>query len=87
MLKVMLPIRNNAKNPQKNTETLARGYTSESYHGELSNEYRYDRVQMFFKNVCIRMLCTKGLILSVEEKVMINEMPKQVCTKITWLCI
>ena len=40
-------------------ETLANGYSSESTLGELSNEYQYDRVGMFFKNLCILVLWTK----------------------------
>ena len=32
------------KNPEKNTETLANGYSSESTQQELSNEYQHDRV-------------------------------------------
>ena len=35
------------------TETLANGYSSERSQRELSNEYQDDRVQMFFKNLCI----------------------------------
>ena len=32
------------KNPEKLTEALAHGYSSESTHRELSNEYQHDRV-------------------------------------------
>ena len=32
------------------TETLAHGYSSESTQGELSNEYKQDRVKMIFEN-------------------------------------
>ena len=35
------------------TETLAKGYSSESAQRELSNEYQHGRVQMVFKNLCI----------------------------------
>ena len=35
------------------TETLTRGYSSESAQGELSNEYQHDRVKMVFKNLCM----------------------------------
>ena len=41
------------------TETLANGYSYESAQRELSNEYQHDRVQMFFKNLCILVLYTK----------------------------
>ena len=40
-------------------ETLANGYSSESTQGELSNEYQHDRVYMFFKSLCIRVLWMK----------------------------
>ena len=40
-------------------ETLANGYSSESTHRELSNEYPHDRVWMVFKNLCIIVLRTK----------------------------
>ena len=33
------------------TETLAKGYSSESAHRELSNEYQYDRVSMHFETI------------------------------------
>ena len=52
----------NAKNGAetwKMTETLANGYSSESTQQELSNEYQHDRVQMFFKNLCIPVLWMK----------------------------
>ena len=35
------------------TETLAYGYSSESAHWELSNEYQHDRVSMDYKNLSI----------------------------------
>ena len=41
------------------TETLANGYSSESTHRELSNEYQHDRVEMIFKNLCVLVLWTK----------------------------
>ena len=41
------------------TETLAHGYSSESTHRELSNEYQYDLVNMFFKNLCSIVLWRK----------------------------
>ena len=41
------------------TETLTRGYSSESAQGELSNEYQHDRVKMVFKNLCMFLLWTK----------------------------
>ena len=41
------------------TEAQAQGYSSESTQQELSNEYQHDRIQMFFKNVCVLMLWTK----------------------------
>ena len=40
-------------------ETLANGYSSESTHQELSDEYQHDRVLMIFKIICILMLWTK----------------------------
>ena len=36
---------------RKTTETMAKGYSSESTQQELSNEYQDDRVSMFFKNL------------------------------------
>ena len=41
------------------TENLANGYSSESTHRELSNEYQYDRVKLFFKKNCVIVLWTK----------------------------
>ena len=41
------------------TETLADGYSSESTHQELSNEYQHARVSMIFKDFCILVLLTK----------------------------
>ena len=41
------------------TETLANGYSSESTHQELSNEYQDDMVSIIFKKICILMLWTK----------------------------
>ena len=35
------------------TETLANGYSSKSTQRELSNEYQYGRVQMFFQNIYV----------------------------------
>ena len=44
---------------EKKTETLEHGYSSERSQQELSNEYQHDRVKMFFKNLCIRVLWMK----------------------------
>ena len=41
------------------TETLAYGYSFDSTQRELSNEYQYDRVGMFFNDLCILVLWTK----------------------------
>ena len=41
------------------TEILSYGYSSESTQRELSNEYKYDRVQIIFKNLCVLVLGTK----------------------------
>ena len=41
------------------TETLTHGYSSESTRRELSNEYQYDMVSMFFKEFSILVLWTK----------------------------
>ena len=41
------------------TETLANGYSSDSTHRELSNEYEHDRVWTFFKYRCVLVLWTK----------------------------
>ena len=41
------------------TETLADGYSFESIHQELSNEYQHDWVLMILKIICILMLWTK----------------------------
>ena len=35
------------------TETLANGYSYESTHQELSNEYQHDKVKMGFKDLCV----------------------------------
>ena len=43
----------------KMTETLARGYSSESAQQQLSNKYQHNRVKMVFKNLCILVLWTK----------------------------
>ena len=40
------------------TETLADGYSSESTQQELSNEYQYDRVEVF-KDSFVLVLWTK----------------------------
>ena len=41
------------------TETLANGYSSESTHRELSNEYQHDWVSMVFRNLWVLMLWMK----------------------------
>ena len=41
------------------TETLANGYSSERSQRELSNEYQDERVQMFFKDICVVVLWRK----------------------------
>ena len=41
------------------TETLAYGYSSESTHRELSNEFQHDRILMVFKSLSILVLWTK----------------------------
>ena len=41
------------------SETLANGYSFESTHGELSDEYQHDRVEMVFKDLSILVLRTK----------------------------
>ena len=46
------------KKPEKMTETLADGYSSESTQQELSNEYQYDRVEVF-KDSFVLVLWTK----------------------------
>ena len=43
----------------KITETLAYGYSFKSTQQELSNEYQYDRVQMFFKNLNVLVVWMK----------------------------
>ena len=53
------------KKPEKITETLANGYSSESTRRELSNEYQDDRVSMFFQESCILVLWTK-LVSALE---------------------
>ena len=47
------------------TETLANRYSSENTQQELSNEYQHDRVELFFKNLCVLVLWTK-LALALE---------------------
>ena len=37
------------KKPEKLTETLAHGYSTESIQQEVSNEYQHDKVEMVFK--------------------------------------
>ena len=51
-----MPTQNDAKNLKM---TLANGYSSESTHQELSNEYQHDRVKMVFENLCVLVLWTK----------------------------
>ena len=41
------------------TDTLTRGYSSDSTQQELSNEYQHCRVQMFFKNLCVLVFQTE----------------------------
>ena len=41
------------------TKTLANGYSSESSHRELSNEYQHDRVLSVFKSLSIVVLWMK----------------------------
>ena len=53
------PRQNYAKKPEKNTETLVNGYSSESTLREQSNEYQHDRVSMVFRNLGILVLWTK----------------------------
>ena len=38
------------------TETLANGYSNESTHRQLFNEYQHDRVLMVFKQLCVSVL-------------------------------
>ena len=47
LLVAIWPIQNDAK-PLKMTETMAHGYSFESTQQKLSNEYKHDRVWMFF---------------------------------------
>ena len=47
------------KKTDKMTETVANGYSYESTQRELSYEYQHDRVEMFFKNLCILVLLMK----------------------------
>ena len=47
------------KNLKWMTQTLAYGYSFESTHQELSNEYQHDRVSIVFKDFCILVLWTK----------------------------
>ena len=47
---------------KKNTESLTRGYSSESTQQELSNEYQHDRVWMVSKNRCVLVLWTKVVL-------------------------
>ena len=41
------------------TGTLANGYSFESIHRELYNEYQHDRVKMIFKSLYVDVLWTK----------------------------
>ena len=45
-----------SKIPEKITETLVCGYSSESTLWGLSNEYQHDRVYMVFKKYCVLVL-------------------------------
>ena len=45
--------------------TLSHGYSSESTHQELSNEYQHDRVSMFFQKSCILVFWT-GVAAALE---------------------
>ena len=80
-----MPLRNDAKTWKK-AEPLANRYSTESTKGELSNEYQHDRVQMVFKNLCIRVLWTKvysaleGLryMCCIEVQVMSYKSPTQI---------
>ena len=49
-------------------------YSSESTERELSNEYQHDKVGMFFKNLCVRLLWTKKA-LSLEGLNSTNKQP------------
>ena len=53
------------------TKTLAFVYSSESTQQELSNEYKHDRVQMLFKNLCALVLWTK--VDPAFEELSLNE--------------
>ena len=47
-----------SKYPEKMTETLANGYSSEGSQRELSKEYQHDRM-MVFENICVFVFWTK----------------------------
>ena len=40
-------------------ETWANGYSYESTHGELYNDYQRDRAWMVFGSLCLLVVCTK----------------------------
>ena len=56
------------------TETLANGYSFESSQRELSDECQHDRVQMFFKNLCVLVLWIK--VASALERLNLKKIAK-----------
>ena len=56
------------------TETLVRGYSSESAQRELTNEYHHDRVKMVFKNRYVLVLLAK--VASALEELNMKEKMK-----------
>ena len=67
------------------TETLANGYSFESAHRELSNEYQHDRVLMVLKNICLLVNWTKvasaleGLSKIFQEKAQMGKYLMEKC--------
>ena len=47
------------KKAERNTETLAHGYSVESTQREISNNYEHDRFKMVIRNLCIPVIWTK----------------------------
>ena len=64
----------------KMTETLANGYSSESTHQELSNEYQHDMVSMIFEEIYILMLWTK-VASALEGLTRYKHVRQHVCSR------
>ena len=59
------------------TETLANGYSSDITQRELSNEYQYDRVKMFF--IIFLLFCTLDESILSSRRVRLTSSSKKCC--------